>query len=95
MEVGYRFPFVPPPIRTLDNTFSLSHPGHLIPHAVPQSIRDMQQQRQIPFVPPTAVGIPLAAVQSLVPQLATAINDIDTLKAQLSAGNANATFPSW
>jgi hypothetical protein len=53
------------------------------------------QQRQTPFVPPAPVGIPLAAVQSLVPQLATAINDIDTLKAQLSAGNANATFPSW
>lgn len=54
-----------------------------------------QQQKHTPFVPPAAVGIPLQAVQSLVPQLATAINDIDQLKAQLSVGNANATFPSW
>ncbi|CAK9780016.1 hypothetical protein CC85DRAFT_283602 [Cutaneotrichosporon oleaginosum] len=53
------------------------------------------QQKLVPFVPPAPVGIPIAAVQSLVPQLATTINDIDTLKTQLSAGNVNATFPSW
>ncbi|BEJ15052.1 hypothetical protein CspHIS471_0408190 [Cutaneotrichosporon sp. HIS471] len=55
----------------------------------------MQQPRPTPFVPPAPVGIPLSAVQSLVPQLATAINDIDMLKAQLSTGNANSTFPNW
>lgn len=55
----------------------------------------MMQQPQQRYVPPTPVHVPIQAVQSLVPQLATAINDIDTLKAQLSAGNANATFPSW
>lgn len=55
----------------------------------------MQQQQPQRYVPPTPVHVPIHAAQSLVPQLATAINDIDTLKTQLSAGNANATFPSW
>ncbi|KAL7420870.1 hypothetical protein Q5752_004824 [Cryptotrichosporon argae] len=45
--------------------------------------------------PPTAPQIPLQAVQSLIPRLSTTINDIDALRAQLAAGHADGSMPSW
>ncbi|WOO82067.1 uncharacterized protein LOC62_04G005569 [Vanrija pseudolonga] len=47
------------------------------------------------YVAPTAPHVPIHAVQSLIPRLATTINDIDGLKAQLAAGNADRSMPSW
>ncbi|KAL1412656.1 hypothetical protein Q8F55_000403 [Vanrija albida] len=58
----------------------------------------MQQPPRPPgdrYVPPTAPHVPIHAVQSLIPRLATTINDIDGLKAQLAAGNADMSMPSW
>lgn len=47
------------------------------------------------YIPPTPPAVPINAVQSLIPRLSTAINDIDSLKAQIAAGNADGSMPSW
>lgn len=65
----------------------------LIPRtSVAMQVRPPTTER---YIPPTAPHVPIHAVQSLIPRLATAINDIDGLKAQLAAGNADGSMPSW
>jgi hypothetical protein len=47
------------------------------------------------YIPPTAPGIPVQAMQNLIPRLATTINDIDGLKNQIAAGNMDGSMPNW
>lgn len=47
------------------------------------------------FTPPTAPGVPIHAMQNLIPRLATAINDIDGLKNTIAMGNADGSMPNW
>jgi hypothetical protein len=61
----------------------------------------MQQQPQqakkpaAVFVPPSAPTIPINAMQNLVPRLVSAINEIDTLRNQIAAGNVDRSLPNW
>ncbi|WVR08663.1 hypothetical protein IAU60_005721 [Kwoniella sp. DSM 27419] len=47
------------------------------------------------YHPPLAPQIPLSAINTLIPRLTTTINDIDSLKALIAAGNADGSLPSW
>lgn len=45
--------------------------------------------------PPIPPRIPLEAINSLIPRLTTTINDIDSFKSLLAAGDADGSMPDW
>ena len=45
--------------------------------------------------PPLAPRIPLQAVQSLIPRLKAAINDVDQFQQLVASGGQNGTLPNW
>ncbi|OCF34499.1 hypothetical protein I316_04014 [Kwoniella heveanensis BCC8398] len=64
--------------------------SHQQPSAGPSSAAT-----NVEYHPPLPPHIPLSSINSLIPRLTTTINDIDSLKALIAAGNADGTLPSW
>ncbi|WVQ95570.1 hypothetical protein IAU59_002667 [Kwoniella sp. CBS 9459] len=61
----------------------------------PHQVNTAGPSTAIEYHPPLPPHIPLSSINSLIPRLTTTINDIDSLKALIAAGNTDGTLPSW
>lgn len=53
------------------------------------------QRPQNQYTPPTAPHVPVRAVQSLSSSLRLLIEEVDTLRNEIAAGNQAGVMPNW